>query len=56
MANLLTAGLAYDPYFYANAALAQLNKKLGMAFFVHRDYEDEKGMEKGSTIQIRRPG
>jgi hypothetical protein len=56
MANLLTAGLAYDPYFYASAALAQLNKRLGMAAFVHRAYEAEKGMEKGSTIRLRRPG
>lgn len=56
MANLLTAGLAYDPYFYANAALEQLNKNLGISWFVYRDYEDEKGMEPGSTIQLRRPG
>lgn len=56
MSNLLTAGLAYDPYFYANAALEQLWKALGMAAYVHRDYEDEKGLQPGSTIQIRRPG
>lgn len=56
MANILTAGLAYDPYFYAAAALEQLNKRLGMAAFVHRDFESEKGQEKGSTIKLRRPG
>lgn len=56
MPNILTAGLAYDPYFYASAALEQLNKRLGMAAFVYRDYEAEKGQEKGSTIRLRRPG
>jgi hypothetical protein len=56
MANILTAGLAYDPYFYAAAALMQLNKRLGMAAFVHRDLESEKGQERGSTIRLRRPG
>lgn len=56
MANILTAGLAYDPYFYAAAALEQLNKRLGMAAFVYRAYEGEKGAERGSTIRLRRPG
>lgn len=56
MANILTAGLAYDPYFYASAALEQLNKRLGMAAFIHRDFENEKGMEPGSVIRLRRPG
>lgn len=56
MSNLLTAGLAYDPYFYAATALEQLNKRLGMAAFVTRDFENEKGMERGSTIRLRRPG
>lgn len=55
MANLLTAGLAYDPYFYANSALEVLYKRLGLAFFVDRSLETEKAAEKGSTIQLRRP-
>jgi hypothetical protein len=52
---VLTTGEAYDPYFYANQALRQLNKSLGMAFFVHRGY-DKSPQEKGSTIKLRRPG
>lgn len=55
MANVLTAGLAYDPYFYANSALDVLYKRLGLAFFVDRSLETEKAAEKGSTIQLRRP-
>lgn len=54
MANLLTAGLAYDPYFYAGAGLEVLYKRLGMAFFVDRSLEADKAADKGSTIQLRR--
>jgi len=55
VSNLLTAGLAYDPYFYANAALRILYKRLGLAFFVDRSLEQDKASTKGSTIQLRRP-
>lgn len=55
MPNILTAGLAYDPYFYAREALLQLRARLGMATKVHRGFEAEKGQAKGSTIQIARP-
>lgn len=55
MANLLTAGLAYNPYFYANAALRILYKRLGMAFYVKRDLAEGKGAGTGDTIQVRRP-
>ncbi len=55
MANILTTGEAYDPFFYANAALRQLNKTLGMAFFVHRGF-DRTPADKGSQIRLRRPG
>ncbi len=55
MPNLLTSGLAYNPYFYANAALSVLYKRLGMAFYVNRQLEREKGSSKGDTIQLRRP-
>ncbi len=55
MANILTTGEAYDPYFYANEALAQLNKALGLAYYVYRGY-DRTATDKGSTIKIRRPG
>jgi hypothetical protein len=48
-----TLGL-YDPLFYANEALIQLEKALGMAARVHRGYE-KSPQEKGSTINIRRP-
>src|SRR5262245_60983412 len=51
MANAL--GL-YDPLFYAQEALIQLEKNLGMAARVHRGY-DKEPQQKGSTIQIRRP-
>ena len=54
MANLLTAGLAYDPYFYANAGLRALYKRLGMAFYVDRSIERDKASAKGSTVQVRR--
>lgn len=52
MAN--TLGL-YDPLFYAQEALIQLEKVLGMAAVVHRGYE-KSPQEPGSTIKIRRPG
>src|ERR1700687_6067968 len=51
MANVL--GL-YDPLFYAQEALIQLEKSLGMAGRVFRGY-DRNPQDKGSTIQIRRP-
>jgi hypothetical protein len=54
MANLLTAGLAYDPYFYANAGLRVLYKRLGMAAYVQRDLAAGKGSGTGSTVQVRR--
>lgn len=54
MANAITVGEAYDPYFYANEGLIQLNKSLGLAFFVVRDY-DRTPTERGSTIKLRRP-
>lgn len=54
MANLLTSGLAYNPYFYANAALQVLYKRLGMAFYVQRDLAAGKGSGTGDTVQVRR--
>lgn len=45
----------YDPLFYANEALIQLEKALGMAGRVHRGY-DKAPQQKGATISIRRPG
>jgi hypothetical protein len=44
----------YDPLFYANEALIQLHKALGMAGRVHRGY-DKNPQQKGSTIEINRP-
>lgn len=44
----------YDPIFYAQEALIQLEKALGMAGRVHRGY-DKNPQAKGSTISIRRP-
>ena len=52
MANTLGA---YDPVWFANTALDLLYENLGMALAVHRGY-DRTPQEKGSTIQIRRPG
>jgi hypothetical protein len=52
MAN--TLGI-YDPIFYAQEALIQLEKALGLAGRVHRGY-DSTPQQLGSTIQIRRPG
>lgn len=54
MANLLTAGLAYNPYFYANEGLKVLYKRLGMAGYVKRDLAAGKGSGTGDTIQVRR--
>jgi hypothetical protein len=54
VANLLTAGLAYNPYFYANEALRILYKRLGMAFYVKRDLAAGKGSGTGDTVQVRR--
>lgn len=45
----------YDPTFYANEALIWLKNALGLAMRVHRGY-DKEPQQKGSTIQIRRPG
>lgn len=55
MANLITAGEAYDPFFYANQALRQLNKVLGMARLVFRGF-DRTPTDRGSVIKLRRPG
>lgn len=44
----------YDPLFYAQEGLIQLEKALGMAGRVHRGY-DKSTQQKGSTISIRRP-
>lgn len=51
MANTLSV---YDPIFYANEALIQLEKNLGMAGRVHRGY-DKNPQERGSTISIKKP-
>lgn len=48
----------YNPTFFANEALIQLFKALGMAGRVHRGQEAERnttGRELGDTINIRRP-
>jgi len=46
----------YNPIFYAQEALIQLEKQLGMAGRVHRGYDSErKTFGKGQTISIRRP-
>lgn len=55
MANLLTAGLAYNPYWYANEALRILYKRLGMALYVKKDLAAGKGSGTGDTVQVRRP-
>jgi len=55
MANVLGN---YNPTFFANEALIQLFKALGMAGRVHRGAEEERnsaGRELGDTINIRRP-
>ena len=51
MANSLDI---YDPIFYANEALIALEKALGMAGRVYRDYS-QTPTDQGSSIQIRRP-
>jgi hypothetical protein len=44
----------YDPLFYAQEALIQLEKVLGMAARVHRGY-DKNPQQKGSIISISKP-
>jgi len=47
---------AYNPIFYAQEALIQLEKALGMAGRIHRGYDEEhRAFGKGDTINIRRP-
>jgi hypothetical protein len=46
----------YNPVFYANEALIQLEKALGMAGRVYRGYEEERRtFGRGDIINIRRP-
>lgn len=52
MTNALSV---YDPIFYAQEGLIQLEKALGMASRVHRGY-DKAPQQKGATISIRSPG
>lgn len=55
MANVLGN---YNPEFYAQEALTQLFKALGMAGRVHRGAEQERngaGNQKGDTINLKRP-
>ena len=51
MSNTLAA---YDPIFYAQEALIQVEKALGMASRVHRGY-DKNPNAKGSVITIPAP-
>jgi hypothetical protein len=51
MANTLSV---YDPLFYAQEGLIQLEKALGMAGRVHRGY-DKAPQQKGSVISISKP-
>lgn len=51
MSNTLSV---YDPLFYAQEALIQLEKNLGMAGRIHRGY-DKSAQQKGSVISISRP-
>lgn len=44
----------YDPLFYAQEAIIQLHKALGMSNRVHRGY-DKAPQQKGSVIEISRP-
>lgn len=44
----------YNEQFFANEALVQLEKVLGMAGRVHRDFS-QTAQARGDTIQIRRP-
>ncbi len=53
MANTLGV---YNPIFYAQEALIQLENALGMAGRVHRGIEEERNsFGKGETIKIRKP-
>lgn len=52
MGNSITP---YDPIFYAQAGLAQLEKSLGLAARVFRGY-DKNPQTPGSIIQVKRPG
>lgn len=48
----------YNPIFFAQEALIQLEKALGMARRIHRGFEEERsgaGNNLGDTINIRRP-
>jgi len=45
----------YDPIWYANEALIQLEKALGLAARCHRGY-DKSPQQPGSSIQISKPG
>jgi hypothetical protein len=46
----------YNPIFYAQEALIQLEKSLGMAARVHRGFDEERrAFGYGETINIRRP-
>jgi len=46
----------YNPVFYAQEALIQLENAMGMASRVHRGYEEERrSYERGEYINIRRP-
>jgi len=46
----------YNPVFYAQEALIQLEKALGIAGRIHRGYDDERRtFGKGQTVSIRRP-
>jgi hypothetical protein len=46
----------YNPLFYAQEALIQLEKALGMASRVHRGYEQERrSFNRGEYINIRKP-
>lgn len=46
----------FNPIFYAQEALIQLQKALGMAGRIHRGYDAERrAFGKGQTIDIRRP-
>lgn len=51
MANTLSV---YDPLFYAQEALIQLEKALGLASRVHRGF-DKTPQQRGKVISIRRP-
>jgi hypothetical protein len=51
MSNTLSV---YDPLYYAQEAIIQLEKSLGMAGRVHRGY-DKSPQQKGSVISISRP-